>query len=59
MRTIIQRFCSFACGLSISVIATVAMAAGDDISGTVTSADGVEAGVWVIAETSGLATTFR
>ena len=59
MRTIIQRFCSFACGLSISIIATVAMAAGDDISGTVTSADGVEAGVWVIAETSGLATTFR
>ncbi|MCZ6656487.1 MAG: carboxypeptidase regulatory-like domain-containing protein [Gammaproteobacteria bacterium] len=59
MRAITQRFCSFACGLSISVIATVAMAAGDDISGTVTSADGVEAGVWVIAETTGLATTFR
>ncbi len=31
----------------------------DDIGGVVTSAKGAEAGVWVIAETSGLATGFR
>ena len=34
-------------------------AAGDDIAGVVTSAAGPEAGVWVIAETDGLDTTFR
>ena len=33
-------------------------AAGDDIAGVVTSAAGPEAGVWVIAETAGLETTF-
>jgi hypothetical protein len=59
MRTAIQKFRSSAVGLSISIIATMAMAAEDDISGTVKSADGAEAGVWVIAETAGLATTFR
>ena len=36
-----------------------AMAAGDDISGVVTGARGGEAGVWVIAETDDLETTFR
>ncbi|MCZ6712245.1 MAG: carboxypeptidase-like regulatory domain-containing protein, partial [Gammaproteobacteria bacterium] len=38
---------------------SVGAAADDDISGTVTSADGKEAGVWVIAETSGLQTSYR
>ena len=59
MRTIFQTFRSLALGLVVSIVATMAVAAGDSISGTVTSADGVEAGVWVIAETGGLATTFR
>lgn len=59
MRTTIQKFHLLAVGLSISFVATVATAADDSITGTVTSADGVEAGVWVIAETGGLATTFR
>ena len=36
-----------------------ASAAGDDISGVVRSAAGGEAGVWVIAETADLETTFR
>jgi hypothetical protein len=36
-----------------------ANAAGDDISGTVTSSKGPEAGVWVIAETKDLPTTYR
>ena len=34
-------------------------AAGDDIAGVVRSAGGGEAGVWVIAETDDLETTFR
>ena len=38
---------------------SVGAAADADISGTVTSADGNEAGVWVIAETSGLKTSYR
>ncbi|MCZ6643739.1 MAG: carboxypeptidase-like regulatory domain-containing protein [Gammaproteobacteria bacterium] len=33
--------------------------AQDDINGVVRSADGIEAGVWVIAETTDLKTTFR
>ena len=36
-----------------------ALAAGDDIAGTVTSAAGPEAGVWVIAETGDFDTSFR
>ncbi|MDP6582826.1 MAG: hypothetical protein QF681_19405, partial [Vicinamibacterales bacterium] len=36
-----------------------AAAAGDDIAGIVSGADGGEAGVWVIAETDDLETTFR
>ena len=36
-----------------------ASAAGDDIAGVVRSASGGEAGVWVIAETDDLETTFR
>ena len=36
-----------------------ALAAGDDIAGVVTSAAGPEAGVWVVAETGDLDTTFR
>ena len=36
-----------------------ALAAGDDIGGVVRSAGGGEAGVWVIAETDDLETTFR
>ena len=36
-----------------------AQAAGDDIAGVVRSAGGGEAGVWVIAETDDLETTFR
>ena len=35
------------------------LAAGDDISGTVTGASGPEAGVWVIAETGDFDTSFR
>ena len=35
------------------------VAAGDDITGVVTSATGPEAGVWVIAETPDFDTTFR
>ena len=35
------------------------LAAGDDIAGTVTSAAGPEAGVWVIAETGDFDTSFR
>ncbi len=35
------------------------LAAGDDISGTVTGAAGPEAGVWVIAETGDFDTSFR
>ena len=31
----------------------------DDIGGVVTSAKGPEAGVWVVAETTGLGTKFR
>ena len=38
---------------------TEAQAAGDDIAGVVRSAGGGEAGVWVIAETDDLETTFR
>ena len=34
-------------------------AAGDDIGGVVTGPNGAEAGVWVIAETDDLETTFR
>ena len=33
--------------------------AGENIHGTVTGPEGGEAGVWVIAETGGLATSFR
>ncbi|MEE9280812.1 MAG: carboxypeptidase regulatory-like domain-containing protein [Myxococcota bacterium] len=40
-------------------LAAVGVAADDDISGVVRSADGGEAGVWVIAETADLKTTFR
>ena len=36
-----------------------ALAAGDDIAGTVTSAAGPEAGVWVFAETGDFDTSFR
>ena len=36
-----------------------AVAAGDDITGVVTSAGGPEAGVWVIAETSAFDASFR
>ncbi len=36
-----------------------AAAAGDDIAGIVSGTDGGEAGVWVIAETDDLETTFR
>ncbi len=39
--------------------AAAEVAADDDISGVVRSADGGEAGVWVIAETADLKTTFR
>ena len=45
--------------LTASVVASVAMAGRDDISGNVRSASGGEAGVWVIAETSDLKTSFR
>ena len=39
--------------------APAVLAAGDDIAGTVTSAAGPEAGVWVIAETGDFDTSFR
>ena len=42
-----------------SVAASVAMAANDNISGSVRSASGGEAGVWVIAETADLKTSYR
>ena len=50
--------------VTTTLICLVAIAGGTtalaaNISGTVTSADGAEAGVWVIAETNGLATSFR
>ncbi|HJN51690.1 MAG: hypothetical protein QGH75_00795 [Pseudomonadales bacterium] len=46
-------------GLTASLVATLGLAAGDDISGKVSSADGGEAGVWVIAETEELKTGYR
>ena len=42
-----------------TMLSTVAVAGKDDISGRVTSVDGGEAGVWVIAETDDLKTTYR
>ncbi len=42
-----------------SAVASVAMAANDNISGSVESASGGEGGVWVIAETADLKTTYR
>ena len=45
--------------LSIGFLTPPTGAAGDDISGVVTGATGGEAGVWVIAETDNLETTFR
>ncbi len=43
----------------IAAFISAGAAADADISGVVTSADGKEAGVWVIAETSGLKTSYR
>ena len=58
--------CLSGLGLSVAValllgggFAPGALAAGDDIAGTVTSAAGPEAGVWVIAETGDFDTSFR
>ena len=42
-----------------SMLSTSAVAGEDDISGRVTSVDGGEAGVWVIAETDDQKTTYR
>ena len=55
------------CLSALAVVLTVgaatvhrpAVAAGDDITGVVTSAGGPEAGVWVIAETSAFDASFR
>lgn len=54
------RYClvKLAAMLFISTATTAALA-NDSISGVVSSADGGEAGVWVIAETNDLKTTFR
>jgi hypothetical protein len=43
----------------LAVVSGPVKAAEDDITGVVTSASGPEAGVWVIAETPDLDTTFR
>lgn len=45
--------------LTLLMMSTPAFAGKDDISGRVTSVDGGEAGVWVIAETDDLKTKFR
>ena len=42
-----------------AMLSTAAIAGEDDISGRVTSVDGGEAGVWVIAETDDLKTKYR
>jgi|TARA_B100002003_G_scaffold249028_1_gene284265 hypothetical protein len=68
MHTTTQQFGSMGAALALAggLVCLVAgsgtgpaMAAGDDISGVVTGARGSEAGVWVIAETDDLDTTFR
>jgi hypothetical protein len=46
-------------GLSAGQTASEVALDGDDIGGIVTSANGAEAGVWVIAETDDLPTVFR
>lgn len=50
---------SIGVGLSLGFSATLTVAAGHDIRGKVKSSDGGEAGVWVIAETTDLKTTYR
>lgn len=42
-----------------TMLSTTVVAGEDDISGRVTSVDGGEAGVWVVAETDDLETTYR
>ena len=61
MRALIREFQVLAKTAILFTLSFVAAgaAAQDDISGVVKSADGVEAGVWVIAETTDLKTTFR
>jgi len=61
MRRVIRRRHSLTKTVAALIAAFIgAGAAADaDISGVVTSADGKEAGVWVIAETSGLKTSYR
>ncbi len=61
MRRTIRGFYSLAMAAVwlIASFAAAGVAADDDISGVVRSADGGEAGVWVIAETADLETTFR
>src|SRR5262245_30059610 len=63
LETVAHRLTVFAAALAFCVV-TGPVSAGsitidkDDIGGTVTSAKGVEAGVWVIAETNDLPTKF-
>ena len=59
----LRGWCLFASAVVLLVgpgtVQQPAVAAGDDITGVVTSATGPEAGVWVIAETSDFETAFR
>ncbi len=58
MRALIREFQVLVKGAILFTLSFVAAGATaqDDISGVVKSADGVEAGVWVIAETTDLKT---
>ena len=59
----LRGWCLWASAVSLAIVAGTAhgpaVAAGDDITGVVTSASGPEAGVWVIAETSDFDASFR